>query len=43
MDEQQLPEEVRTLTRWAADGYPLGDIGAAQRECLAWLKKEILP
>ncbi len=39
----RLPEDVTQLQRWAADGVPLGDLGGASAECLAWLKSEPLP
>lgn len=38
----QVPAQVRELTRWAADGVPLGDLRAARAECLAWLREEYL-
>jgi iron(III) transport system substrate-binding protein len=38
----RLPEEVKQLQRWAADGVPLGDLGSANADCLAWLKSEYL-
>jgi len=40
VDPEQLPEEVRRLKEWAADGYPLGELGPARAACLAWLKAE---
>lgn len=38
----ELPEEVRALAGWAAQGVPLKDVRAARAECLAWLKSEYL-
>jgi iron(III) transport system substrate-binding protein len=38
----RLPDEVKQLQRWAADGVSLGDLGGASVECLAWLKSEYL-
>lgn len=38
----ELPEEVRELAVWAADGIALTTLRAARRECLAWLKTEEL-
>jgi iron(III) transport system substrate-binding protein len=43
VDEDELPEEVRELARWARDGYDLSDLGPARSECLDWLKTEYLP
>ena len=40
VEEAALPEDVRQLERWAAEGYPLARVGAARQECLAWLKSE---
>ena len=42
VDEAALPAEVAELKRWAAEGTPLGGLGAARTECLAWLKSEYL-
>jgi iron(III) transport system substrate-binding protein len=42
VDETKIPPEVQALRRWAADGISLGDLGAARRECLEWLKTEYL-
>lgn len=42
VDETQLPADVRELKQWAADGYPLGSLDTARRDCLAWLKAEYL-
>lgn len=42
LDAASLPEEVRELQRWAADGVPLTDLSQARAECLAWLKSEYL-
>ena len=40
VDEAALPAQVRELAQWARDGIPLGDLGPARDECLAWLKRE---
>ena len=40
VDSARLPDDVKQLQRWAADGVPLGDLDAASSECLAWLKSE---
>ena len=42
VENARLPGDVQQLQRWAADGVPLGDLGAANAECLAWLKSEFL-
>ncbi|HEX9047801.1 MAG TPA: substrate-binding domain-containing protein [Verrucomicrobiae bacterium] len=42
VDNARLPDEVKQLQRWAADGEPLADLGAANTECLAWLKTRYL-
>ncbi len=42
VDESQLPDDVRQLKEWAADGYDLNQLAAAHRECLDWLKTEYL-
>jgi len=42
VDERALPEEVLRLKRWAEDGTPLADLGAARSACLSWLKGEYL-
>ena len=42
VDESALPEEVLRLKRWAEDGTPLADLGAARAACLSWLKGEYL-
>ena len=42
VDEARLPDEVRRLRPWAAEGVALGDLAAARRDCLAWLKAEYL-
>ncbi len=42
VDNAALPNEVKQLQRWAADGVSLGDLDAANMECLAWLKSEYL-
>jgi iron(III) transport system substrate-binding protein len=40
VDEAALPEEVRELARWGAEGVALEGFLAARNECLAWLKAE---
>lgn len=40
--EGELPEDVRELSRWAADAIALTTLREARRECLAWLKTEEL-
>jgi hypothetical protein len=35
-----VPEDVKQLQRWAAEGASLGDLGGANTECLAWLKSQ---
>jgi iron(III) transport system substrate-binding protein len=42
VDATHVPEDVKQLQRWAADGVSLGDLGSANAECLAWLKSEYL-
>ena len=42
IDEAQLPDEVRRLKEWAADGIDLRSLLPARRECLEWLKSEYL-
>ena len=42
VDTTRLPDDVKQLQRWAADGVSLGDLDAASTECLAWLKSEYL-
>ena len=36
----QLPDDVRQLQRWAAEGVPLSGLGSANTACLAWLKSQ---
>lgn len=38
VDESRLPDEVRSLKRWAADGCALSSLAPAARDCRAWLK-----
>jgi len=38
--QHPLRPEVATLAAWVKDGYPLGGLGPARAECLAWLKSE---
>jgi len=40
VDADRLPEDVKQLQRWAADGVSLGGLDVANTECLAWLKSE---
>jgi len=40
VDNARLPDDVKQLQRWAGDGVSPGDLGAANKECLAWLKSE---
>jgi iron(III) transport system substrate-binding protein len=42
VENARLPDDVKQLQRWAADGVSLGDLGGANGECLAWLKSEYL-
>ena len=42
VDAARLPDDVKQLQRWAADGVPLGDLARASTECLVWLKSEVL-
>jgi iron(III) transport system substrate-binding protein len=42
VDVDRLPPEVKGLKRYAADGYPLTQLGAVNTACLAWLKSEYL-
>jgi hypothetical protein len=37
VDQQRLPEDLRELTAWAADGVDLSTLGSARQDCLAWL------
>ena len=38
VDEASLPDEVRAMEAWVADGVPLAGLGPARAACLAWLK-----
>lgn len=38
VDTARLPDDVKQLQRWAAEGVSLGGLDAANIECLAWLK-----
>jgi iron(III) transport system substrate-binding protein len=38
--DAQLPEEVRAMRPWVAEGTPLSPLSRARIECLAWLKAE---
>ncbi len=40
VDNPRLPDDVKQLQRWSADGVSLGDLDVANAECLAWLKSE---
>jgi len=42
VDNALLPEDVKQLKKWAADGISLADLGSANTECLTWLKSEYL-
>jgi iron(III) transport system substrate-binding protein len=42
VNEQDLPDEVRDLTRFVPRGYALDSLGSARRDCLDWLKSEYL-
>ena len=42
VDEAKLPDEVRRLKEWAADGIDLRPLLPSRRECLQWLKSEYL-
>ena len=38
VDPDALPQDVRAMVPWLSDGIPLGELGAARKECLEWLK-----
>lgn len=40
VDRKQLPEEVRRLSMWAADGYDLNRLSTTHDSCLSWLLAE---
>ena len=42
VETARLPEDVKQLLPWAADGTSLGGLGAASTECLGWLKSDYL-
>jgi iron(III) transport system substrate-binding protein len=42
VENSRLPDDVKQLQHWAADGVSLGGLGSANAECLAWLKSEYL-
>jgi len=42
VEASQLPDEVKPLQRWAAEGVSLEGIDQANIACLAWLKSEYL-
>jgi iron(III) transport system substrate-binding protein len=42
VDNSRLPDDVKQLQRWAADGISLSNLDTANTECLAWLKSEYL-
>lgn len=37
VDESELPDDVRPLVEWVAEGYDLGKLGTAHGSCLEWL------
>ncbi|REJ93313.1 MAG: hypothetical protein DWQ29_03995 [Planctomycetota bacterium] len=43
VDEDELPEDVKPLARWAQESADLTTLGGARRECLQWLKAEYAP
>ena len=38
VDETQLPEQVRRLRPWVAEGVVLTHLDEARKACMAWLK-----
>jgi iron(III) transport system substrate-binding protein len=40
VDPKELPEEVRRISKWAADGYDLNRLAETHDSCLAWLLRE---
>ena len=42
VDADKLPEDVRTLVAWAADGVDIRRLAAGREACLEWLKHEYL-
>jgi iron(III) transport system substrate-binding protein len=42
VDNARLPDDVKQLQPWAAEGVSLGGLDVANKECLAWLKSEYL-
>jgi iron(III) transport system substrate-binding protein len=42
VDESRVPDDVKQLQHWAAEGISLGGLDAASTNCLAWLKSEYL-
>lgn len=42
VENARLPDDVKQLQRWAADGVSLAGLGAANAGCLAWQKSKYL-
>ena len=42
VDESKVPDEVKQLREWAADGFDLKRTAKSQAACLEWLKSEYL-
>lgn len=42
VDASALPDEVKQLNDWAADGFDLNRTARSQADCLEWLKSEYL-
>ncbi|MAT14213.1 MAG: ABC transporter substrate-binding protein, partial [Planctomyces sp.] len=42
VDETRLPDQVKQLQGWAAEGAPLNDLLEARNACLKWLEEEFL-
>lgn len=40
VDAARVPDDVKQLKQWAADGISLGGLDDASTNCLAWLKSE---
>jgi len=40
VDQSQLNDEVKLLSKWAQSGYPLTDLAESRTQCLEWLKSE---
>ena len=43
VDEEELPDDVRTLREWSSDAVDLTRLGPARRQCVAWLMPEQQP